>query len=125
MSCTEKQSDVDPRGTLDFVEVQVDGIPPFAIERTRREVAHRLAPYAQCLRTATVTLIDVNGPLLGGNDKHCLIVVALHAPGGLVVVEDAGGDITAVVERAALRTAAAVARAVSSWTLKDQPRSAA
>lgn len=54
------------------------------------------------IKSVHVHLEDVNGPALGGVDKHCRVAVALHGFGGCVI-DDVHSDARAAVELVAAR----------------------
>ena len=76
--------------------------------RVERRLGFALGRFGDHIRRVDVHLVDVNGPR-GGVDKRCRIVV--EVPGhGPVVVEEAGGNLVAVIDRAADRVGHAVRR---------------
>ncbi len=76
----------------------------------RRRLAFALGQLSHRIRSAAVTLSDVNGPR-GGRDKRCHVRVELH-PRGTVVLTDVAPDVYKAVDRAASRLKRAAARAI-------------
>lgn len=80
------------------------------LDHTERRLRFALTRATDQIRRVVVRLGDANGPR-GGADKYCRIQVVLeHAP--LVLIEDVGADLYAVIGRAAERAGRNVARRV-------------
>lgn len=79
-------------------------------ERVERRLGFALARFGDRVGRVAVHLADVNGPR-GGVDRRCRIVADVPGPGAApVVVEEAGDDLNAVIDRAAERVGRAVRR---------------
>ncbi len=81
-----------------------DGLRAHAERRLR----FALGRFGPAIRRVCLRLDDVNGPR-GGIDKSCRLVVGL-AQGGEVIVEDADGDLRALLDRSVDRAGRAVER---------------
>ncbi len=80
------------------------------IEHTERRLRFALTRTSGRIRRVVVRLGDANGPR-GGEDKFCKIQVFLeNSP--LVLIEDAGADLYAVIDRAAERAGYNVAKRI-------------
>jgi putative sigma-54 modulation protein len=81
-----------------------------------RRFAFALGRFHGRVRSVTIRLTDVNGPR-GGVDKQCRVTAHVRGGTRAIVLEDIDADAAVAVDRAADRTARAVARAVH--TLRD------
>jgi len=77
-------------------------------DHVERRLQFSLGRFSDTIGRVNVRIVDINGPR-GGEDKVCRIEVRLR-PTGTVFVEDSDAVVTAAVDRAAGRTARAVAR---------------
>ncbi len=78
------------------------------LEHTERRLRFALTRTSNRIKRVVVRLGDTNGPR-GGEDKFCRMQVYLkHAPP--VLLEDAGADLYAVIDRVAERVGRNVAR---------------
>lgn len=94
------------------IDIQCLGFPLTAalVDHTERRLRFALTRTSNRIKRVLVRLGDTNGPR-GGQDKFCKIQVALEgAPS--VVIEDAGADLYAVIDRAAERAGRIVAKRV-------------
>lgn len=94
------------------IDIQGLGFPLTAplLEHTERRLRFALVRTSERITRVVVRVGDANGPR-GGQDKFCKIRVALEgAPS--VVIEDAGADLYAVIDRAAERAGRNVAKQV-------------
>jgi ribosome-associated translation inhibitor RaiA len=94
------------------IDIQGLGFPLTAalVEHTERRLRFALTRCIDQISRVVVRLGDTNGPR-GGEDKFCKIHVVLrHAPP--VLIEDAGADLYAVIDRAAERAGRNVARRI-------------
>ena len=94
------------------IEIQGLGFPLTAplLEHTERRLRFALIRTSDRIKRVAVRLGDTNGPR-GVEDKFCKIQVVLdHAPP--VLIEDAGADLYAVIDRAAERAGRNVAKHV-------------
>jgi putative sigma-54 modulation protein len=92
--------------------IQCLGFPLTAtlFDHTDRQLRFALTRTSARIKQVVVRLGDTNGPR-GGEDKFCRIQVVLeHAP--LVLIEDTGADLYAVIGRAAERAGRNVAKRV-------------
>jgi putative sigma-54 modulation protein len=92
------------------IDIQGMGFPLTAplLEHTERRLRFALTRISDRIKRVVVRLRDTNGPR-GGEDKCCTILVVLEgAPS--VVIEDAGADLYAVIDRAAERAGRNVAK---------------
>ena len=92
------------------IDIQGLGFPLTASLRdpTERRLRFALTRNGDRIRRVFVRFGDMNGPR-GGADKFCKIQVVLaHAPP--VLIEDAGADLYAVIDRAAERAGRNVAK---------------
>lgn len=81
------------------------------LEHTERRLRFALTRTSGRIKRVVVRLGDANGPR-GGEDKFCRIEVVLDdAP--VVLIEDAGPDLYAVIDRAAERAGRNVAKRVN------------
>lgn len=69
----------------------------------------------------SVYLIDTNGPLLGGIDKACRIVVLLHSQDSLVV-EDVDKSVDVVIDRITDRLGVAACQRADSLRKNRNPQ---
>ena len=80
------------------------------LDHTQQRLRFALTRSGDRIKRVVVRLGDTNGPR-GGEDKFCKIQVVLeHAPP--VLIEDAGADLYAVIDRAAERAGRNVAKHV-------------
>ena len=80
------------------------------LDHTERRLRFALTRTSDRIRRVVVRLGDSNGPR-GGEDKFCRIQVYLkHAPP--VLIQDAGADLYALIERVAERAGRNVAKRV-------------
>ena len=80
------------------------------LDHTQQRLRFALTRSRDRIKRVVVRLGDTNGPR-GGEDKFCKIQVVLeHAPP--VLIEDAGVDLYAVIDRAAERAGRNVAKRV-------------
>lgn len=94
------------------IEIQGRGFQLTAplLEHTERRLRFALTRTSGRIKRVLVRLGDTNGPR-GGADKFCKIEVVLEdAPA--VLIEDAGADLYAVINRAAERAGRSVAKRV-------------
>lgn len=78
------------------------------LDHVQRRLRFALTRSADRIKRVAVRLGDTNGPR-GGADRFCRIQVVLeHAPP--VLIEDAGADLYAVIDRAAERAGRNVAK---------------
>ena len=92
------------------IDIQGLGFPLTAalLEHTERRLRFALTRTSARIKRVVVRLGDTNGPR-GGEDKFCKIQVVLeHAPP--VLIEDAGADLYAVIDRVAERAGRNVAK---------------
>lgn len=85
-------------------------VRPEVGERVERRLCFALSRFGRCVRTVSVSLVDLKGPR-GGIDKRCSVHARL-APRGSVRVEYTDSDLPAAIDRAATRLARAVGRAL-------------
>ena len=93
-----------------LIDIQGRGFPLTAplLEHAERRLRFALTRTSARIRRVVVRLGDRNGPR-GGEDKFCRIQVHLkHAPP--ILIEDAGADLYAVIDRAAERAGRNVAK---------------
>ena len=94
------------------IDVQGLGFPLTAalLNHTERRLRFALTRTSDRIMRVVVRLGDANGPR-GGEDKFCRMQVYLEraAP---VLIEDAGGDLYAVIDRAAERAGRSVAKRI-------------
>jgi hypothetical protein len=103
------------------MDIQCLGFPLTAVlvDHTERRLRFALTRTSNRIKRVVVRLGDRNGPR-GGNDKFCKIQVVLeHAPP--VLIEDAGADLYAVIDRAAERAGRNVAKNLG-WLRKNARR---
>ena len=80
------------------------------LEHTERRLRFALTRSSDRIKRVVVRFGDINGPR-GGEDKFCRIQVHFeHAPP--VLIEDAGADLYAVIDRAAERAGRNAAKRV-------------
>ncbi len=79
-------------------------------ELVERRLSFALSRFGGRVRAVSVSLVDLNGPR-GGIDKKCSMQARL-ASRGSVRVEDTDSEVPAAVDRAAMRLARAVTRAL-------------
>ena len=94
------------------IDIQGRGFPLTAplLDHAQRRLRFALTRTRNRITRVVVRLGDTNGPR-GGEDKFCKIQVVLeHAPS--VLIEDAGADLYAVIDRAAERAGRNVAKHV-------------
>ena len=94
------------------IDIQGLGFPLTAplLEHTERRLRFALTRTGDRVTRVAVRLGDSNGPR-GGEDKFCRMQVYLqHAPP--VLIEDAGADLYAAIDRAAERASRNVAKHV-------------
>ena len=94
------------------IDIQARGFPLTAplLDHTERRLRFALTRTSDQIKRVVVRLGDTNGPR-GGEDKFCKIQVVLeHAPP--VLIEDAGTDLYAVIDRVAERAGRNVAKRV-------------
>ena len=90
------------------------------LEHTERRLRFALTRTSDRIKRVVVRLGDANGPR-GGVDKLCRIEVVLHdAPA--VLIEDAGADLYAVIDRAAERAGRNVAKRIERLREDVRPR---
>ena len=92
------------------IEIQALGFPLTAalLDHTERRLSFALTRTSDRIKRVVVRLGDRNGPR-GGEDKFCKIRVVLeNSPP--VLIEDAGADLYAVIDRAAERAGRNVAK---------------
>ena len=94
------------------IDVQGLGFPLTAalLNHTERRLRFALTRTSDRIRRVVVRLGDANGPR-GGEDKFCRMQIHLEraAP---VLIEDAGGDLYAVIDRVAERAGRSVAKRI-------------
>ena len=89
------------------------------LDHTRRRLRFALTRASARIKRVVVRLGDCNGPR-GGEDKFCKIQVYLeHAP--LVLIEDTGVNLYAVIDRAAERAGRNVAKHVDRLRENARP----
>jgi ribosome-associated translation inhibitor RaiA len=95
------------------MDIQSRGFPLTAalLEHTERRLQFQLTRATHRIERVMVRLGDINGPR-GGEDKFCKVQVVLSRSRS-VVIEEGGGDLYAVIERAAERTGRNVARSLA------------
>ncbi len=94
------------------IDIQARGFPLTAplLDHTERRLRFALTRTSNRITRVVVRLGDTNGPR-GGADKFCRMQVFLeHAPP--VLIEDAGADLYAVIDRMAERAGRNVAKRV-------------
>ena len=94
------------------IDIQARGFSLTAplLDHTQQRLRFALTRSGNRIRRVVVRLGDTNGPR-GGEDRFCKIQVVLdHAPP--VLIEDAGADLYAVIDRAAERAGRNVAKHV-------------
>ena len=94
------------------IDIRGLGFPLTAalLDHTQRRLRFALTRTSDRIKRVVVRLGDANGPR-GGEDKFCKIEVVLEdAPA--VLIEDAGADLYAVIDRAAGRAGRTVAKRV-------------
>ena len=104
------------------INIQGVGFPLTAplLEHTERRLRFALTRTSERIKRVVVRVGDTNGPR-GGEDKFCKIQVALEgAPS--VVIEDAGADLYAVIDRAAERAGRNVAKRVDRRRENARPQ---
>ena len=103
------------------IDIKGLGFPLTAalLDHTERRLHFALTRTSDRIRRVVVRLGDTNGPR-GGEDKFCKIQVHLeHAP--LVLIEDAGTDLYAVIDRVAERAGRNVARCLDRQHANVRP----
>ena len=102
------------------IEIQTSGLRLTAalLDHTERRLRFALTRSSARIKRVVVRLGDTNGPR-GGEDKFCKIQVVLENPPP-VLIEDAGADLYAVIDRAAERAGRNVAKRVDR--LRDNVR---
>ena len=85
------------------IEIQGLGFPLTAalLDHTERRLRFALTRTRDRIKRVVVRLGDINGPR-AGEDKFCRIQVVLDGAPSLLI-EDAGADLYAVIDRAAER----------------------
>lgn len=94
------------------IDIQGRGVSLTAplLDHVQQRLRFALTRSGDRIKRVVVRLGDTNGPR-GGEDKFCRIQVVLdHAPP--VLIEDAGADLYAVIDRAAERAGRNVAKHV-------------
>jgi ribosome-associated translation inhibitor RaiA len=94
------------------IDIQSLGFPLTAplLDHIERRLLFALTRIGDRIKRVVVRLGDTNGPR-GGEDKFCRMQVYLkHAPP--VLIEDAGADLYAAIDRVAERAGGNVARRV-------------
>lgn len=81
----------------------------------RRRLEFALGPFHGRVRSVAIRIADLNGPH-GGIDKQCRVTVQLSAMRRKLVVEGTDADAAMAIDRAAVRTARTVARAIDTET---------
>jgi len=103
------------------IDVQGLGFPLTAalLNHTERRLRFALTRTSDRIMRVVVRLGDANGPR-GGEDKFCRMQVYLEraAP---VLIEDAGGDLYAVIDRAAERAGRNVAKRIDRRLQNARP----
>ena len=94
------------------IEIKIRGFAPTAplLEHTERRLRFALTRTSDRIKRVAVRLGDHNGPR-GGADKFCKIQVVLEHPPS-ILIEDAGADLYAAIDRAAERAGRNVAKRV-------------
>jgi len=94
------------------IDIKGSGFPltEALLDHTERRLRFALTRSSDRIVRVTVLLGDANGPR-GGEDKFCRMQVHLEraAP---VLIEDAGGDLYAVINRVAERAGRSVAKRI-------------
>ena len=104
------------------IDIQGLGFPLSAALRdhTRRRLRFALTRSGDRIRRVVVRFGDTNGPRGGADNKFCRMQVYLeHAPS--VLIEDAGADLYAVIDRAAERAGRNVAKHVDRLRENARP----
>ena len=94
------------------IDIRGDGLPLTAalLDHTERRLRFALTRSSDRIKRVVVRLGDVNGPR-GGEDKFCRIQVHFeHTPP--VLIEDAGADLYAMIDRVAERAGRNAAKRV-------------
>ena len=89
------------------------------LEHAERRLRFALTRTSDRIKRVVVRLGDTNGPR-GGADKFCKIRVSLEQ-GPPVLIEDAGADLYAVIDRAAERAGRNVAKRVDRLRENARP----
>lgn len=108
------------------IDIQDLGFPLTAaiLDHTERRLRFAFTRSGDRIKRVVVRLGDRNGPR-GGEDKFCRMRVYLeHAPS--VLIEDAGADLYAVIDRVAERAGRNVAKQVDRlrenvWPTRPKP----
>ena len=103
------------------IDIQARGFSLTAplVDHTQRRLRFALTRSGDRIKRVVVRLGDSNGPR-GGADKFCRMQVYLeHAPP--VLIEDAGADLYAVIDRVAERAGRNVAKRVNREHEDVQP----
>ena len=104
------------------MDIQARGFPLTGalLGHTERRLRFQLTRAMHRIERVMVRMGDTNGPR-GGEDKFCKVQVVLSRARS-VVIEEGGGDLYAVIERAAERAGRNVARSLARQ--RQQIRSA-
>ena len=103
------------------IDIQGRGFPLTAplMDHAQRRLRFALTRTRDRITRVVVRLGDTNGPR-GGEDKFCKIHVYLeHAPS--VLIEDAGADLYAVIDRVAERAGRNVAKHIDQLRENARP----
>ena len=73
-------------------------IPPKVFHRTRKRLRESREVLGDRVERANVHVIDINGPLLGGIDKACRVVVEVRS-GDAIVLEDRDANLEPLLDR--------------------------
>lgn len=86
------------------IQVRAKGLPGAAAIRRQAvgRIGDALAEFRDDVDAVSVQLVDTNGPLRGGMDKLCRIVIRFR-DSSIVIVEELGNDVGRVIERVARR----------------------
>ena len=91
--------------------IQCSGVSvaPRTLVTTRNKINRALESLDPPAERASLHIIDTNGPLLGGRDKACRIVVEI-SDGQCIVLEDRDYEVEPMLERLAMQLASEVRR---------------
>lgn len=88
------------------IHIKTKGLPGSSILRrlASGKLHTCLLPFSGLIQDATLCFSDINGPLRGGIDKLCRLVLVLNNS-SVIVIEELGSDFSRITDRVIERLA--------------------